>query len=501
MSGAPADLSARVTADAARGVGWVATTALVTRVLGFVALAILARIIAPEYFGLVAIATAVLIFVDALGDVGVSAALVYLPSRVAAAVRVSLVVNCALSAAWLLAGWLSAPWLARFFDEPDATMVLRAMLWIVPLRFLGNTPDALLRRDLRFRARVRPELAGALLRAVVSVGAAVGGAGVWSLVVGHLVGQAVTTALLWRAVTWPPRARLEAGVAQTMLTYGVGITAVDVLAALTHHFDLLVVGRTLGATALGYYQIGARVPEVSLGLLAWVTAKVLFPAFSRLHAGGVDTGPLWLGALRAMASIALPVGITLAILAEPIVMLLFGEAWRPSVPVVRALALYLTVRALGTHAGDVLKGTGRTGLLAMLGVIKAAMLMPLLIALAPHGIAAVATGLAAIGAVGSLLTVAVVARLSNVRAAQIVRALAPSSVATAGLAVWLGGAVFLRWSSGAYLIPTVIAGMLLYALVLRISDPRLYERIVDGIVSVTAPAFAIVPAGSGGGKS
>lgn len=484
--------------DTARAVGWVSIGAAGSRFLGFVGLALLARLLLPEHFGLVAVATAVLVYVEALGDLGTGAALIYWPREPMRAARITLTVNLVLSVLWVAVGWPTAPAVASFFGSPEATSVIRAMLWLVPLRFLGNVPDALLRRDLRFRKRVVPEIAGAALKLTASIAGALAGWGVWSLVAGLLAGQALSTVLLWRAAGWWPRPGLDLRLARSMLRYGAGIVAVNLLAALTHHFDLLVVGRFLGAEPLGHYQVAARLPQVTLALLIWVSGKVLFPAFSRLHARRESLGPFYLEVLRATAALALPIGVGLLLLAGPIISVVFGAGWEPAVPVLQGLAVYMTMRALGTHAGDVLKGTGRTALLAGLGVLKAALVVPTLWILGPSGIGPVAAGLATAGAVGSGLTVAVAARRLELGPGSLLRAVAPPLVACgamgAGLLVLPEPAVH-SWLD---LVARVAAGGLLYALALWAAAPRWARRLVGRLPGLPRPTTESSARRSGG---
>lgn len=468
-----------VAREAGRGFAWAGVAVAVVRLLGFVGIAVLARLLSPEDFGLVAFALAVIVYIEAAGDLGTGAALVYWPDRRDDAARVTFWTNAALGLTWAALGWLAAPALAAFFAAPEALPVVRAMMLVVPIRFLGNTPDALLRRDLRFRERLLPEVGGSATKLCVSVGAALAGAGVWSLVAGQLAGQTVTTALFWRAVPWRPDGGFPRDMAAPMLRYGSGLVTVNLLAAVTHHFDLIAVGKVLGATVLGLYQIAGKVPEVTILVLVWVVGQVLFPTFARLHAAGEALGPVYLRALRYLAAAVLPAGVGLALIAHSLVPMVFGSRWAAAAPILQGLAAYATIRALGSHAGDVLKGTGRTGLLAALGVLKVAVLVPGLLASARIGAVAVAWCLAAVAVAGGLVNVAIAARIAGFRLTAAAHAVAPAAAATLPMAVWVAAAT--RWPASetpAGLAAVIAVAVLIYVLALRLTDRDLTEELL-----------------------
>lgn len=464
---------------------WAFAGTVASRLLWLGALALLARLLTPRDFGLLAFALVYVTYVETIADLGTGAALVYWPGRRDEAARVTFVSNALAGLFWCAVTLLAAPWIAGFFHSPEGVPILRALAFAFPLKFLGTTHDALCQREMRFRLRLVPELAMAAGKALVAVGLALAGFGVWSLVWAQLAGLAAWTTTLWIVVPWRPSLftpgswRLPADLARPMLAYGRGIVAVNLLAAVTHHADLVIVGRLLGARALGLYQMAAKVPEMTVILAVWVVSKVLFPAFSRAHAAGEEVGALYVGALRWIGLLAVPASLGLALVAETLVVTLFGEPWREAVPILRALALYTGLRALGSHAGDVLKATGRPGLLAAIGVVKAALMVPLLLLAARSGPVAVALTMAGVTALTLFWNVAAVCRLTRVSPGALAAALAPSLLAGSGMA-----AALLAWQRLApagdgplALAAAVALGAGVYLLLLRLASPGLVPEV------------------------
>lgn len=451
---------------------WAFAGTVLSRLLWLGALAVLARILAPRDFGLLGFALVYITYVETVADLGTGSALIYWPGRREEAAQVTFVSNALAGLGWCGLTLVAAPWIADFFNSPEGVPILRALALSFPLKFLGTTHDAICQKDMRFRTRLIPEVAMAAGKAGVAVGLALAGFGVWSLVWGQLVGLAAWTLALWLVVPWRPKWRWpSAELARPMLAYGRGIVAVNVLAAVTHHADLVIVGRMLGARILGLYQMAYKVPEMTVIVSIWVVSKVLFPAFSRAHASGEEVGALYVGALRWIALLAVPASLGLALVAEPLVLTVFGERWREAVPILRALALYSGLRALGAHAGDVLKATGRPGLLAAIAVLKAALMVPLLLLAARSGPVAVALTMAGVTAVTLLINVVAVCRLARVRPLELLTALWPSLLAGAGMA-----AVLLALPSPVSLLPAVAVGAAVYLLIVWLTNPGLIRE-------------------------
>jgi len=391
----------------ASGLACTLTAMVGTRLVTLAGLVVLARLLAPDDFGLVAFALAYITYVSAMGDLGTGAALIYWRSRQEDAARVTFVVGVAMGLAWLCATILLAPSIAEFFGNDAGAPVLVTLAWSIPLQALGSTHEALCRKSLRFGVWLVAELGFAIAKALISVGLALGGFGVWSLVWGHLAGHLMRTALLWAVVPWRPALAMPWDLVRPMFAYGRSIVALNVLSAIVHHSDLIVVARFLGVTALGFYQMAAKVPEMTITLLVRAVSYVLFPALSRAHAAGHDAAGTYLAALQGVALVTVPAAVGLALLAEPLVLLLFGEQWAASIPVVRVLGVVACLRSLGTPSGDLLKASGRPGVLVGLASIKAAVLIPVMVLAAGGGMERLVTSMMVVTAVLTGLDVAV----------------------------------------------------------------------------------------------
>lgn len=480
--------TARLTARAAV---WALAATAGTRLVTLVSLAFLARLLAPAEFGLLAFALVYITYAETIGDLGTGIALIYWPDRRDDAAQVTLMINVVMGVFWCGLTLVLAPQIAAFFRNPDAAAIVRVLAFAFLIKFLGNTHDALAQKDLRFRARLVPELGLAVVKAAVAIALAVAGFGAWSLVWGHLAGLTMWTIGVWIVVPWRPRLTIPRDLVGPMLGYGQGIVGVNILAAIVHHADLAIVGRMLGAAALGAYQIAYKIPEATITVIVWVVGKVLFPSFAKLQNDLAALRRAYLGALTWVSLITIPVAAGLFLIADPLVRAFFGPRWSAAIPILQWLTVYTGIRSIGTHAGDVLKATGRSGTLAAFSAARAVILVPALIFAARAGAAAVAMTLALISALTVVVNIAIVARLLSIAAGEIARALRTPVLAGSAM-ILLVAPVAILGSMPPYarLAATIAIGAAGYAGALYVVDRGVFHELRRLLGRARAPEDA-----------
>jgi O-antigen/teichoic acid export membrane protein len=461
--------------SAARGAAWALISTALAKLIALLGLTLLARILAPREFGLLAFAMTYIVYAETIGDLGSAVALIYWPDRRDEAAQVTLIINVAAGVFWCGLTLIIAPYVADFFNAPHGTAIVRALAWSFVIKFAGNTHNALAQKDLRFGARAIPDLALSIVKAVISIALAWRGFGAWSLVWGHIAGLSVWTAFLWVVVPWRPTWSWPSDLFKPMLGYGRHILFVNVIGAVIVHADLAVVGRYLGLTALGLYQMATKIPEATITIVVRALSAVLFPAFSKLAAAGEDLRGAYLVSSRYVSAITLPMVVGLIILARPLVEMAFGPQWLASVPIVRVLSILAGLQALNNYAGDILKGTGRANLIARLAVLRAGLTVPALIYASRFSATAVAAGLAASDGLGVVISIIITARILHISLPSVLKAFAPSAMAAAVMALAVGTWLFLTPANAPVLqaVGGLGIGAMVYVLVLHMLDPDL----------------------------
>jgi lipopolysaccharide exporter len=464
----------------AAGVLWNALTVGASKLVVLVTTVILARLLDPTDFGLLAIGLVAIGYLDFINDFGVSAAVIQRRDESGRSLDVAYWLNLGLGVLLTAVGILIAPFVADFFNEPRATDILRVLSLSFVIRSFGSIHEAKLRRDLKFSRRVLPELGKGIVKGAVSITMALTGFGVWSLVWGQLAGTAAAAVLYIVVMPWRPALVFDAHIARGILGFGSQITMVGLLGGLNKNVDYLVVGRSLGTRALGIYSLAFRMPQLLIESVVDVTGQVAFPLFARVQS---DSRRLREGLRRMLRLTALgvvPLGLGLALISEPFVMLLYGERWEDAIPVMQLLALYMLVQSLTKNCGDVFKAMGRPGILNRLAILKLAVTVPALLAAVRHGIVWVAAAQLAAAFVLTLYRFWLAARVVGAPVRSVAGAVVPACRAGGVMvAVCLPAVLWLDVGPALELAIVVPMGVIAYTAAIFVFDRSLVSEIRD----------------------
>ncbi len=463
------------------------------RLLVLVATAILARLLTPAEFGLVALAVVFTELLNTLRDLGVTQALVITPrDEVHERAETAFVVAVGLGLVLSLGTAAIAPLAAAFFDQPQLSGMLAALGATFFIRSLGATHYALAQKALDFRSRTAAELADAIMRGGASIGFAMAGAGAWSLIAGYIVGTLAMTITLWTLVRWRPRGNPRRAHLRHLIGFGGTITGVEIFGAFNQNVDYILTGRALGAGALGLYTLAYRLPSLVISNLAIVAGQVLFPAYAEVDRK--ELGRTALVAMRYTLFVALPMTALLSILADPFILVAFGDQWGQSVLPMQILTIYACSQSTTIAIGVAYKAMGRADVLLKLIVPRTLVLVAALVLFVDDGIVAVAACQASVTVFFDLIMVGLATRLLHVSAGEILRAVWPPVVAAAAMAPSL-------LAVNAFIDPaplTLLAGAALggatYAGSLWLVAPNALRRLGE----LARPAAAPTAPGGGG---
>jgi O-antigen/teichoic acid export membrane protein len=328
-----------VSRAALRGAAWMGFASWINQAVALSTFIVLGRLLVPEDFGLVAAASVILWLLRVLVDQGFSQVLVQRPELTEVHVDTAFwtALGTGIGLALLTAG--AAPLVADLYSLPELTGVLRALSIVFVFVALDSTQSALLSRRMSFRTQAVRRLGASLTSGAVAISLAVSGAGVWALVAQTLVYEGLIAVLLWSLVSWRPQRRFSSSCFRELFGFGFRLTLIRILTNVGAYGDNLLVGIFVGAVALGYYVVGFRVVVVVNTLISLALMQVVLSAFSRLQHDRDLLNAAFLRSTRLAAGISLPVYAGLAVVAQPLTVLVFGEKWALSAPVMQALAL------------------------------------------------------------------------------------------------------------------------------------------------------------------
>lgn len=464
--------------QAASGVLWLTAQKWAIRVLGFVTIAVLTRLLSPQDFGTVAAASTILPFFYLLADLGFAAYIVQVAN--ADQRMLSTAFWYSLSAGMVLCAALVAiaPLMGIVFGDPRVVPVLQALsLWVIFTAF-GSVPMAILRRNMSFARLAGQGAIAAVIAQAVAMAMAFSGAGVWALVGQSLVAPVITSILAWISTRWNPNLMFSRREFSRMTRYGGQVLGVEFVAMLRASGEAAVISSTLGVAALGYMNIAQRLVQVVQDLTGSAIVPVTTVAFARIRDDRERLLSAYLRALRmSYAALSLPLTIV-AVAAPMIVPILFGKAWNSSFPIAQILAIAgtLTVGAWLDHG--LFYGVGKPGRWFVYALVIDGITFGTTVALVHSGLIAVAWGFLGVCVVATVSRWFLVAKILSTSPRLVagpflfvVTAVAVSGAVGWGILVLTGGLP--DWAS---IVLVAVTVAVVHLVVTRLMAPRVISE-------------------------
>jgi PST family polysaccharide transporter len=466
----------------ARGVAWNLAQNLTSRVLALVVVSIQSRLIEREAFGSIAIALAVTSLAELLVNQGYGDFITQTRKLSNQHLDTAFWFNIGVGAALTCCVALLALPLANLLDaDASAAPVVRWLSLSLLIRSCSIVPTAILTREMQFRTLSLRSLIAAVVASAVAIVAAFKGAGVYSLVIQILVGDLVSTVLLWSSTSWRPRLRLSRASFVELGHFGTPILLATLLAMVSRRFDAFIVGGALGLTMLGVYSLAQRAYQIVLQVLNKSGVDVVFSALSRLADTKEDRSKAVYSVVEITTVLCFPVYIGLAVIAEPTTELLFGPRWSDAAPVLRVFALAGVPFTLSLIHLAIIKSSGRTRMLIVNNGVQLVIYAVLILVLAAHGIVAAAYAYLLSCVLILPLELYLVREALSINLRRYLRGASAAVIATAVMAAAAIPLDYVVRSIHPLLhaLVLVVSCAVIYVLVLRVAAPQVIHRIRD----------------------
>jgi len=460
--------SSQLAQVAVRGASWTYVAYYSGKFIVFLSTIVLARLLTKGDFGVVGYALIVIGFLDAIKDLGINSAVIYYRDEYVADTAFWL--SLAIGVGLFISVWFLAPLIGIFFNDPRAISVTRLLALNFPLSALGATHEALLIKELAFSRKFIPDFSRVMTKGLISIVLALLGFGPWSLIVGQLFGTVIWAAVLWQLVMWRPSFVFIRDTARSLLGFGLPIVGVNIVSAFAQDIDYLFIARYLGAVSLGVYTLAFRIPELILLQFCSMVAQVIFPVFAKIRDDKEALTQGFLETARYVAVFTVPIGLGMALLAEPFILTFFGQKWLEAVPVMRAISIYGLLISLGFNAGDVYKAQGKPGMLTRISIIHTCILAPALYwaVTVQKSIIVVGWVQASVALIVSIIYLTVALRMLNVSLVRLLNALKTPMAPAFVMVVMVLVAMYFsaEWATWLQLVLGIAVGGSVYLLVL-----------------------------------
>ncbi|MDA2918276.1 lipopolysaccharide biosynthesis protein [Desulfobacterota bacterium AH_259_B03_O07] len=349
---------------------WVFALRMVQLALNLIRLVVLARILVPKDFGLMGIALLTMATFETFSQTGFRQALIQKKG----------VIEGYLDSAWTLLvvrGFILfailffiAPYAAEFFKAPDTKLIVQVVGLSILIQSFTNIGVVYFQKELEFNKQFIYELSGTFADFVVAIVAAIIFRNVWALILGFLAGSITRCFVSYIIHSYRPKLSLKFSKAIELWGFGKWVAGSSILIFLITQGDDIFVGKLLGATALGFYQMAYRISNMPATEITHVISQVTFPTYSKLQDNLPKLREAYLKVLKVTVLLSFPIAGLIFILAPNITMIFLGEKWMPMVPAIQALAFWGLIRSISATTGVFFQAIGQPGIATRLQLAK-----------------------------------------------------------------------------------------------------------------------------------
>jgi O-antigen/teichoic acid export membrane protein len=422
---------------------WVVAARWGLRAIGLVSTVILARLLTPADFGVIALAMLVVGLIEIVNETGLAIYIIRHPNPQRSHFDTVFTLQLMVGAALTLAIMAAAPLGAAFFRTPEIepviqVLALRSLLW-----GLENPGIIWFRKNMVFQKEFQLLVGAKLGSFVITIAAAILLRSYWALAIGIIAGGVVTTILSY--VLHPYRPRLSLSEARHAWSFSSWMLLVHVLEFANMRIDEIIVGRTRSTTEMGYYNVASDIAATPVQELVYPMTRVWLPAFAKLADDPAALEQTYRWIIAAVGILALSIGVGLALVAHDAALLVLGAQWLPAVPVMQILAVAAAFSAITLPLGSVLGATGDPRIVLFLHATRSVLLLALMVPAAIwYGLAEIALGRAMAAALALAIAFTVFERTTGLPLFTLARGLlrpAGAALAMAAAVLALQGAV------------------------------------------------------------
>ena len=403
---------------------WALYKIIAVQFINFGAIAILSRQLEPADFGIVALANVALRFFNVISAQGINQYIIYDNSaNREEKLNAAFWLNLIFSGGSMLIGIAAIPWITDFYEEPLLASILLVLFLRFPIDVTSKLPDSILHKSLEFKPIEIRDTILQLGVAILSVVMALTDFGVWALVIPSVIAAPIRLIIAFRIAKWSPSLKLYTEHWKEILKYSSTIIGSTLTNFTISQGDTLLVGRLLGSAQLGFYNLSWTASNLISKTLVTLTNKLALPAFAA-QKGNVDTiFEALKKVLFTIASVSFPILIWMLVVADYVVLTLYGEKWVDSILPFQILLIYAIRYSVGAPVGSVFKAMGRPDLNFKLGLFIIPFYILGIWIGSRYGIIGVATGVTIVRTVFGLLSFWLGARVLKRSFAAIMRPL------------------------------------------------------------------------------
>ena len=467
------------------GVIWKFGERFAAQGVSFIVSLVLARILMPDDYGVVAMVNVFISIADVLVSGGLNSALIQ--NNHAGQKEFSTIFYCNFIFSIFLYGilFVSAPYIARFYSMPSLTLVIR----VFSLRLLPASYQAIqvayVSKKMMFKKFFFSTLGGTIFSAVVGILMATKGFGVWSLVAQYMTYTVIDTLILFITVRWHPSLYFNVKEAFPMIKFGWNVMCANVIGVIFNQLNSFIIGKKYTTSDLAYYDRGKNLPRLVTDNISSSLQSVLFPAMA--NSGNVETiKKIARKSTRYMAYILFPLMIGMIVVAEPLVEVLLTKKWLGAVPFIRLICLEGMIGVMDSTNGlQVLKARGKSEKILKLEFVKKPIAIIVIIISMQFGVMGVAVSVPLTAFITMLINTGAATKVSGYTIVEQLKDIFPAFAMSTimGIVVYIMN--FFNWNIYVKLVMQILTGIVIYIILSVVTKNEEYKSILKLLRGIT----------------
>lgn len=440
---------------------------------------VLARLLAPSVFGVIALVTVFTTIMQVFVDSGMGSALIQRKDADDLDFSSVFFFNMAACLVLYIGMYVAAPFIAKFYNMPKLVPVIRVLSLTFVISGVRNIQQAYVSRHLLFKKFFYATLGGTLGGAVIGIWMAYAGYGVWALVVQNVFTAAVGTIILWYTVSWRPKLMFSFQRLKSLFSYGWKLLVSALLDTGYRDFTSLVIGKLYTAADLAFYDRGKQFPNLIVNNINSAIDSVLLPTMSAEQDNRERVRAMTRRAIQISTYVMMPIMMMLAVCAEPIVRLVLTEKWLPSVFFLRIFCFTFAFWPIHTANLNAIKAVGRSDLFLKLEIIKKVVGLLALFATMYISVEAMALSLLVTSITSQIINSWPNRKLLNYHYLDQVKDMLPQIGLTCVMGAIIYCVQFLHWNDWLLLLVQISLGSVVYLVASRLLHIEGFVYVMD----------------------
>lgn len=460
-----------------KGLTWSGISQGVKVASQFIITAILARLLSPNDFGMLAMAIVFMNFAMIFSEMGISSALVQKQDTHDRHYYSAFWLNLVTGLCLMLIFIAISPLIAVFYKKPE----LQPILMVLAINFFISSfvivQQTILTKEMEFKKLAIRDILAVIISGIIGIFLAYHGFGVWSLVYQSIAFTFINSLFLWTVSSWRPKFIFAKQDINDIFHFSASLTGFNVVNYFARNADQLLIGRFLGSQALGYYSLAYKLMLYPLQNISWVISKVMFPAFSKIQHDLEKVRNSYLKMVEAISLLSFPLMVGLLALAPEFVKVVYGPKWEPIIILIRIFCVCGMFQSIGTTIGNILLSQGRADLQLKLQLLGTSIVVASVLIGLNWGIVGVAACYTLQSIIWIQITLYITNRLIKLKPKTFcIKLFSPLALSAVLLVVLLLFKIAISFSLFYTLISSTLIGLVVYILLLIMSKEIVFKN-------------------------